>query len=232
MTKKRGHLTIKDWSDQDKPREKMIEKGALILSNAELLAIIIGSGNLEETAVQLMQRLLVSVDNRLEKLYQLSYEALLLWNGVGPAKAVKIKAALEIGKRMQFQNHEKAPVCSSSREAYECIQEDLLALAHEEFWVIYLNQQHRLLKKSCLSKGGIAQSTVDIRLLFKSALVLGATALIVVHNHPSGELVPSDADKQVTEKIKTAGHQLDIRLLDHLIVSEKGYFSFADQNIL
>ena len=232
MMKKRSHLPIKEWSHQDKPREKMIEKGAVVLSNAELLAIIIGSGNLEETAVQLMQRLLVSVDNRLEKLYQLPYETLLAWNGIGPAKAVKIKAAVEIGKRMQFQTHKTAPICSSSSEAYDCIREDLLALSHEEFWVIYLNQQHRLLNKSCLSKGGIAQSTVDIRLLLKRALEVGATAIIVVHNHPSGALDPSEADKQVTAKIKTAAHQLDIRLLDHLIVSEKGYFSFADQNIL
>lgn len=232
MTKKRAHLPIKDWSHQDKPREKMIEKGAAVLSNAELLALIIGSGNLEETAVQLMQQLMASVDNRLEKLYQQSYENLMTWNGIGPAKAIKIKAAVEIGKRMQFQNLKTTAVCSSSSQAYACIREDLLALAHEEFWVIYLNQQHRLLKKSCLSKGGITQSNVDLRLLLKRVLELGATAIIVVHNHPSGELDPSPADKQVTSKIKTAAQQLDIRLLDHLIVSEKGYFSFADQNIL
>lgn len=232
MMKKSPHLTIKDWSPQDKPREKMIAKGADALSNAELLAIIIGSGNVNETAVQLTQRLLNSIENRLEKLYQMPYETLLDWKGVGPAKAVKIKAAVEIAKRMQFQPKTSTPKCSTSYAAYSCIQEDFLALGHEEFWVMYLNQQCRLLKKSCLIKGGIAQSTVDIRLLLKRALELGATAIIVAHNHPSGELTPSTADKQITEKIKTAARHLDIRLLDHLILSEKGYFSFADQNIL
>lgn len=232
MTKKRPHLTIKDWTHEDKPREKMIDKGPAVLSNAELLAIIIGSENLEETAVQLMQRLLVAADHRLENIYKMPFETLLTLKGVGPAKAVKIKAAVEMGKRMQFQTHNTSPVCLSSSDAYACIQEDLLALSHEEFWVLYLNQQHRLLHKNCLSKGGIAQSTVDIRLLLKRALEVGATALIVAHNHPSGGLVPSPSDKLITEKIKKATGQLDIRLLDYLIVSEKGYFSFADQNLL
>ena len=225
-------FTLKDWSVEEQPREKLIAKRPQHLTNAELLAILIGSGNPGETAVQLMQRLIVSINNDLSELHRISLDELLKWKGIGPAKAVKIKAALELGKRIQELPFQEKVSCNSSKKAYDSLFSVLSYLEQEEFWVLYLNIQNHVLLKKCLSKGGISETTVDLRLLFKNAVRLGATALIVAHNHPSGKLSPSKSDLKLTTKIKKAGENLDIKLLDHLIISEKGYFSFADEKLL
>ncbi len=232
MTEQPTYFTIRQWSIHDRPREKMQQNGAQHLSDAELLALLIGSGHKGESAVHLMQRLLSSVDNNILELHAIALEKMMEWKGIGLAKAVKIKAALELGKRM----HLAAPVarlqCDSSAKAFQLFQPVLSFLAHEEFWVAYLNHQNKLLLRYCLSKGGIASTTVDLRLLLKKALEVGATGLLIAHNHPTGNLQPSKADLVLTEKIKTAAEAIDIQLLDHLIVSENGYFSFADENTL
>ena len=232
MSKNATHYTIREWSIDDRPREKMLIKGEQSLSNAELLALLIGSGNQVESAVHLMQRLLASVENNMAKLHKMALEKLMDWKGIGPAKAVKIKAALEIGKRIQLETPKEQLNCTRSIDAYRLFQPVLSFLEHEEFWVAYLNQQNRVIIHQCLSKGGIASTTVDVRLALKKALEVGATALILAHNHPTGNLVPSQADRQLTAKIQKAAKVIDIQLLDHLIVSENGYFSFADENIL
>lgn len=225
-------FTIKDWDEQDRPREKFQSKGAANLTNAELLAILIGSGNQDENAVSLMRRLLAKTDQDLTVLSRFALEKIQDLKGLGPVKAIKIKAALELGKRMQQQLPKDRQTLNNSRTCFDQIAMELAHLEHEEFWILYLNQSNRLLQKSCLSRGGISQTTVDLRLALKRALELGATAMILAHNHPSGGLIPSQSDKTVTRKFKNAAANFDIRILDHLIISEKGYFSFADENIL
>lgn len=232
MSEKPTHFTIRDWSIDDRPREKMLAKGAQFLSNAELLALLIGSGNQGESAVHLMQRLLASVGNNMAKLHTMALEKLMDWKGIGPAKAVKIKAALEVGKRIQLEIPKEQLQCSQSKDVYQLFQPVLSFLGHEEFWVAYLNHQNRVIVHQCLSKGGIASTTVDVRLLLRKALEVGATSIILAHNHPTGNLQPSRADKLLTAKIQKATKVIDIQLLDHLIVSENGYFSFADENML
>ena len=232
MTEKPPHFTIRQWSIDDRPREKMQQKGAQELSNAELLALLIGSGNHGESAVHLMQRLLSSVDNNILELHAMAVERMMEWKGIGLAKAVKIKAALELGKRISMAAPVTQIQCNSSEKAYQLFQPVLSFLSHEEFWVAYLNYQNRVITRHCLSKGGITSTTVDLRLILKKALEVGATALLIAHNHPTGNLQASQADIALTIKIKTAAQTIDIQLLDHLIVSENGYFSFADENIL
>ena len=232
MPLKNTSFTIKDWDASDRPREKLKTQGASYLSNAELFAVLIGSGTVNESPVSLMKRILLSVHNDLQKFDQLALERLVEFKGIGEAKAIKLKAALELSKRFQNKKPNKTKVLTSSKKVYESIFQNLEGLHHEEFWVLYLNQSNRLLEKYCLSKGGISQTTVDIHLAFKRAFEVGATAFILVHNHPSGGLTPSNSDKQITRKFKLAAANVDLRILDHLIVSEKGYFSFADESIL
>ncbi len=225
-------FTLKEWSIEERPREKLMSKGSQQLTNAELLAILIGSGNNDETAVHLMQRLMASLNNDLSVLHRIGMDELMGWKGIGPAKAVKIKAALELGKRIQELPLGNKVQCTSSAVAFKALAPVLTYLDEEQLWVLYLNNQNQILERKCLSKGGISQTIVDVRLVFKKALQLGSTGLILAHNHPSGELKPSPQDYQVTEKVKSAGISLDIKLLDHLIISENGYFSFADEKIL
>ena len=232
MPLKNTSFTIKDWDASDRPREKLKTQGASYLSNAELFAVLIGSGTVNESAVSLMKRILLSVHNDLQKFDQLALERLVEFKGIGEAKAIKLKAALELSKRFQNKKPNKTKILTSSKIVYESIVQHLEDLPHEEFWVLYLNQSNRLLEKYRLSKGGITQTTVDIRLAFKRAFEVGATAFILVHNHPSGRLTPSNSDKQITRKFKLAAANVDLKILDHLIVSEKGYFSFADESIL
>ena len=226
------YFPICKWSDSDRPREKLRFKGSSALTDAELLAILIGSGNPGETAVHLMQRILASLDNDMGNLHTIPFEHLVKWKGIGPAKAIKIKAALEIGKRIQNRTPVERLKCNQSKDAYFLFKPELTFLDHEEFWVAYLNHQHQVITHQCISKGGIAATTVDIRLNLKKALEVGGAALILAHNHPTGILKPSRADIEITEKVKKAAAVIDIQLLDHLIVSEKGYFSFADKNTL
>lgn len=232
MKPKTKPLTIKEWDDLDRPREKLKAHGGAALSTSELFAILIGSGTQNESAVGLMQRILSSVDNDLIKLQQLSLEGLTKFKGIGEAKAIKLKAVFELNKRAQQLSTKKDVLISSSKSVYNYMVVTLVTLPHEEFWVLYLNQSNKIIEKYRLSKGGITQTVVDIRLAFKRAFEVGATGLILVHNHPSGALVPSNSDKQITRKFKTAAAHVDLRILDHIIVSEKGYFSFADEELL
>ena len=232
MPQNSAHFTIPEWSASDRPREKMVLKGAQQLTNAELLAILIGSGRPGASAVDLMKRLLASVENSTAKLHMVPLNQLMEWKGIGLAKAVKIKAALELGKRIDLETPIEKMECTSSVHAFHAFQPVLSYLDHEQFWVIYLNQQNRVIRRDCISKGGIAATTVDVRIVLKRALEVGATAIILAHNHPTGNLKPSQADIAITQKMKQASKILDIRLFDHLIVSEKSYFSFADENKL
>ena len=225
-------LTIKSWALDDRPREKLLTKGKTVLSDAELIAILIGSGNKQESAVALAKRILQSVDGNINELAKLSVAKLTLFKGIGEAKAIAIITALELGKRRQLELALEKPKITSSKAVFNVMQPVIGDLEHEEFWVLYLNNSNKVLAKHQISKGGLTATIVDIRLLFKSALEFAAVAIIVCHNHPSGKLEPSTADKNLTQKIKTAGETLDIKLLDHLIVTQKSYFSFADEGIL
>lgn len=225
-------LTIKTWALDDRPREKLLSKGKNALSDAELIAILIGSGNREESAVDLSKRILQSVESNINKLAKLSVENLIKFKGIGEAKAIAIITALELGKRRQLETALEKPKITSSKDVYSIMQPIIGDLAHEEFWVIFVNNSNKVLAKTQVSKGGLTATVVDVRLLFKQALELAAVGILVCHNHPSGKLNPSAADKQLTQKIKQAGITLDIKLLDHLIITEKAYFSFADEGIL
>ena len=225
-------LTIKSWALDDRPREKLIAKGKLALSDAELIAILIGSGNREEGAVGLSKRILQSVEGNINSLAKLSVEKLIEFKGIGEAKAVAIITALELGKRRQLEIALEKPKITSSKDAFNLMQPIIGDLEHEEFWVLFLNNSNKVVAKTQISKGGLTATIVDVRLLFKRALELASVGIIVCHNHPSGKLEPSNADKQITQKIKLAGVTLDIKLLDHLIVTEKAYFSFADEGIM
>ena len=222
---------ITNWSEDDKPREKLMLKGKSILSDAELIAILIGSGSRNESAVDLSKRILASVDNNLNALGKLSLSQLMQFKGIGEAKAISIIAALELGRRRRGEEVVELKKITSSKIIFEIMQPIIGELPHEEFWIIYMNNSNKVLTKSQLSKGGITGTLVDVRIVFKTALEIGATALILCHNHPSGTLVPSDADKQITRKLKLAGDSLEIKVLDHLIVTETSYFSFADEGI-
>ena len=224
--------SIKFWNEDDRPREKLWLKGRSALSDAELLALIIGSGTRDETAVGLCRRILGAVDNNLNELGKLSAAELCKFKGIGRARGVAIVAAMELGRRRRKQVALKRRQITSSRDAFEVLQPLIGDLAHEEFWVIYLNNSNRILQTVCLSKGGITGTLVDIRLLFKQCMQIGAVSVILSHNHPSGTLRPSESDKALTSKIKKAGNNLDVNLLDHLIITEKTYFSFADENLI
>ncbi|UFH46746.1 DNA repair protein RadC [Flavobacterium galactosidilyticum] len=222
---------ITNWSEDDKPREKLMLKGKSALSDAELIAILIGSGSRNESAVDLSKRILASVDNNLNALGKLSITQLMTFKGIGEAKAISIIAAMELGRRRRSEDALELKKVTSSKVIFEIMQPIIGELPHEEFWIIYLNNSNKVISKSQLSKGGITGTLVDVRIVFKTALEMGATALILCHNHPSGTLVPSEADKQITRKLKLAGESLEIKVLDHLIVTEASYYSFADEGI-
>lgn len=232
MQEERASLSIKNWADDDKPREKLVQKGRSVLSDAELIAILIGSGTKNESAVELSKRILASVGNNLNDLGRLSVKQLMQFKGIGEAKAVTIAAALEIGRRRRREAGQQVTKITSSEDAFELLQPLIGELEHEEFWILYLNNSNKVVHKGQLSKGGITGTLVDVRLVMKQALELGAVALILAHNHPSGTLVPSRADKSITQKLKNAAEALDIKVLDHLIIVQKAYFSFADEQLL
>lgn len=232
MQEKPTSFSIKNWSDDDKPREKLVQKGRSVLSDAELVAILIGSGSRNESAVELSKRILASVNNNLNELGKLSPKQLMQFKGIGEAKAVTIAAALEMGRRRRGEGTLKISKISGSRDAFEILRPAIGELEHEEFWILYLNNANKVLHRSQLSKGGLTGTLVDVRIVMKKALELGAVALILAHNHPSGTLKPSQADKEVTQKLQSAAQALDIKVLDHLIVTQKDYYSFADNTIL
>ncbi|SHG46014.1 DNA repair protein RadC [Flavobacterium micromati] len=222
---------ITNWSEDDKPREKLMLKGKSVLSDAELIAILIGSGSRNESAVDLSKRILASVDHNLNALGKVSLSQLMQFKGIGEAKAISIIAALELGRRRRAEDIVELKKVTSSKIIFEIMQPIIGELPHEEFWIIYLNNSNKVISKSQLSKGGITGTLVDVRLVFKTALELGATGLILCHNHPSGALIPSDADKQITRKLKLAGESLEIKVLDHVIITETNYYSFVDEGI-
>lgn len=208
------------------------KKGKTALSDAELIAILIGSGNKDESAVALSQRILARADFNLNQLGKFSVQQLMQFKGIGQAKAITIAAAMELGRRRRGEEALEKKKITSSISVFELMQPIIGELPHEEFWIIYVNNSNKVIQKQQLSKGGITGTLVDVRLVLKTALEVGATGLILSHNHPSGTLKPSEADKQLTQKLKTAAQSLDIKVLDHLIVTEKAYFSFADENLL
>ena len=223
---------ITEWAEEDRPREKLLLKGKSALSNAELIAILIGSGNRNETAVDLSKRILSEIGDNLHNLARLSLSDLQKFNGIGEAKAICIQAALELGARKRTSEAEKRKKISASSDVNELFQEDLSSLQYEEFHVLLLNQANMILKKQLISKGGISSSIADPKLIFEAALSAKASALILVHNHPSGNLKPSKKDIAITSKLKSAGQVLDLPVLDHIIIAETGYYSFADEGIL
>ena len=232
MQEEKKSFSIKNWSDDDKPREKLVQKGRSVLSDAELIAILIGSGSRNESAVELSKRILASAENNLNELGKLSIKQLMSFKGIGEAKAVTIAAALEIGRRRRGEEAIVVSKITCSRDAYEILQPLIGELEHEEFWILYLNNSNKVLHKAQLSKGGLTGTLVDVRIVMKQALELGAVGLILAHNHPSGTLRPSTQDKSITQKLKRAADALDVKVLDHIIVTQRDYYSFADETIL
>jgi DNA repair protein RadC len=225
-------ISIKNWSEDDRPREKLILKGKSVLSDAELIAILIGSGSRNESAVELSKKILASVANNLNELGKLNLSQLCNFKGIGEAKAVTIIAAMELARRRRSEEVIELTKITSSKIIFEIMQPIIGELPHEEFWVLYLNNANKVIAKNQLSKGGMTGTVVDVRIIFKSALESGAVGILLCHNHPSGNLKPSEADIEITKKVKTAGKNLDINVLDHLIITQNGYYSFADEGIL
>jgi DNA repair protein RadC len=229
MSNENTFRAITAWGEEDRPREKMLLKGFQSLSDAELIAILLGSGSKGESALGLAQRILSWTDNNLHELGKRSVQELQRFKGVGEAKATAVAAALELGRRRQLSDLRQRPRVQSSREAFNVVAPLLSDLHHEEFWLLLLNKACEVFAREKLSAGGSAGTVADIKMAFKMALDARASAIIAVHNHPSGNLSPSEADMELTRKMREAGQLLDLPLLDHLIVSERGYYSFADE---
>ena len=225
------YTPINQWAEDDRPREKFLLKGKSSLSDSELLAILIGSGSRNESAVQLCQRILASTNNNLNQLGKISVNQLTNFKGIGEAKAISIAAALELGRRRRAEESVELKKITSSKMVFEIMQPIIGELPHEEFWVLYLNNSNKVIHKSQLSKGGLTVTVVDVRLIFKTAFEHNAISIILTHNHPSGKLLASDADIQITKKIKEASRHLEINVLDHIIITENGFYSFNDEGI-
>jgi DNA repair protein RadC len=226
------HITIKELAEDDRPREKLLTIGRHALSDAELIAIILGSGTTSETAVQLARRMLADHGNSINQLAKLSIKELQKYKGVGEARAVSIAAAFELGRRRKDSDGTEKPKITSSLIAYEILHKRLSDLQHEEFWVLHLNRANQVVKEEHLSKGGISGTVVDVRLICRSAIENSASGLVIAHNHPSGQVLPSEQDKAITRKLKEALKILDISLLDHLIIGDQKYCSFSDEGLL
>lgn len=225
-------MSIKFLAEDDRPREKFLQKGINSLSDSELLAIIMRNGNKDESALELSQKILASVHNNWHQLSLLSIQDLMKFKGVGKVKAISIATALEIGRRRARQEISDIKVISGSKDTYSIFKNQMSDLRTEEFWAIFVNQRNKIIHTAKLTEGGISQSIVDVRVLFKTALDHFSTGIIVAHNHPSGNLKPSREDIDITQKIKEAGKMLGIQLLDHLIITQNSYFSFSDDGIL
>ena len=224
--------SIKEWAVEDRPREKMMAKGMRSLSEAELVAILIRSGNLDESAVEVARRLLASVNNNLNELGKKSINDLKKFKGIGEVKAITIMSALELGRRRkESEPDEKLKVVTSS-DAAQIFKPLLADLPNEEFWVLLLNRNNLYIDKLMVSQGGLTGTIIDVRVILRMALENKACSIILCHNHPSGNLTPSEADKDITKKISEAGRQMDIPVLDHLIIGNDSYFSFADKGMI
>ncbi|MCU4163863.1 DNA repair protein RadC [Marinilabiliaceae bacterium A049] len=227
------HLSIKEWALEDRPREKLLEKGISSLSDAELLAIILGSGSSKESAVDLAKKILKDCNNNLNELGKKSVKDLKSkYHGVGDAKAITVVACLELGRRRKLQEAAKRIKITQSKDVVDIFQPILGDLPHEEFWILLLNRSNRVITRYKISQGGVAGTVIDIKIILKSAIDHLASSIILCHNHPSGNIQPSDMDRQITKKMKEAGKIMDIPVLDHLIITESAYYSFADEGEL
>lgn len=225
-------LGIKAWAEEDRPREKLMEKGRHVLTEAELIAILIGSGSKDETAVELSKRILASVGNNLNDLGKLGVGELVKFKGIGEAKAISVMAAMELGRRRKETEVVKRDKISISKDVYDIMKPILLDLPHEEFWLLILNRANLVIKKELISRGGVSGTVVDTKIIFKVAVENYACSIIICHNHPSGNLKPSEADIRITKNIKDAGKLMEIPLLDHLIITENGFYSFTDEGMM
>ncbi|MDA9066248.1 DNA repair protein RadC [Flavobacteriales bacterium] len=225
-------LSIKHWSEEDQPREKLMAKGRQVLSDAELLAILIGSGNRSESAIELCKRILNDSQNNINQLAKLSVNDLMKYRGIGEAKAISIVAALELGRRRKSEAVLDKVQVTSSQHLYEYIKPVLEDLPHEEFWIVLLSRANKIIGKQLIGRGGISETTADIKLIFKKSIESLASAIILAHNHPSGNLKPSQSDLNLTKKIKDAAKLFDISILDHLIIGDGNYYSFNDEGVL
>ncbi len=226
------HITIKELAEDDRPREKLVSIGRQNLSDAELLAIILKSGSKTETAIQLAQRILKAHNNDVNAVAKLSVNELKKFKGVGLVKAISIAAAFELGRRRTDADITSKPKITTSNDAFQLLNKKLSDLPHEEFWILLLNRANAVIKMECISKGGISGTVVDARLILKPAIEHLASGIILCHNHPSGQLKPSEQDILLTKKLKEGVKLIDISLLDHLIIGNSKYFSFADEGIL
>ena len=225
-------LNIKSWSPEDRPREKLLLKGTTALSDAELVAILIGSGTPKLSAVELSKKILLHGNNNLNELARLSVKDLTKIKGIGEAKAITIIAALELGRRRKEQDPEEKPKITSSKDAFDLLKGDMMDLPKEEFWVLLINRANRVIKKKRVSEGGVSGTVADPKIIYKMALEELATGIIVAHNHPSGNLQASQSDIDLTRKLKEAGKFLEIQLLDHIITANQKYLSFADEGMI
>jgi DNA repair protein RadC len=232
MEAKSKRITIKSLAEDDRPREKLVMNGRQSLSDAELIAIILGSGNKRETSIQLAQRMLAENGNNINAIAKLSLGDLRKYSGVGEAKAVNIAAAFELGRRRNQGDAIERVAVSSSEAAYKVLQRRLSDLPHEEFWILILNRANQVVREECISKGGLASTVVDARIICKAAIENNASGIILSHNHPSGRVQPSIEDKNITLKLKEALRIFDISLHDHIIVGDQQYFSFNDEGLL
>ena len=225
-------LSIKNWAEEDRPREKLLIKGTSALTDAELIGILLGSGTKTLTAVDVAKLILKESGNDLHRLARLSVKDLMKFKGIGEAKAITIVSALELGRRRKETEPGERVRVSESRVAYEWIKGDLADLTHEEFWIILLKRNNEVIKKVKISSGGVAGTYVDPKMIFRPALEELASGVILAHNHPSGSLKPSPEDIQLTKRLRDGGKHLEIKVLDHLIISDKGYFSFSENDMM
>lgn len=225
-------LSIKSWAAEDRPREKLLSHGSRALSDAELIAILIGSGNLDETAVELSRRILSSVNNNLNELGRKSVDSLKSFKGIGEAKAITIVAAMELGRRRKDADVFQKNKITGSKDAADYFQPLLGDLNHEEFWIMLLDRGNKILDSFMISQGGVSGTVIDVRIILKPALEKLASSIILCHNHPSGTMQASDADLKITRKISDASKLMDITVLDHIIIGHNNYLSFADEGML
>lgn len=225
-------LNINQWAEEDRPREKMMLHGAAALTNAELLAILIGSGNTEDTAVELMRKVLDGCRNSLSELGKCTVDDLCRYKGIGPAKAVTILAASELGKRRKEEEPARRKQIRCSTDIYDWFHPLMCDLSVEECWIMLLNQASKVIDTVRISRGGLASTQVDVRCILREALLKRATAFVLCHNHPSGNRTPSTDDDRLTQSVAVASKTMNIRLLDHLIVTDGGYYSYADEGRL
>ncbi len=227
-----SYFSIKKWAEEDRPREKLLLKGKSVLSDAELIAILIGSGTRTMSAVDLAKHILSSCQNDLNMMARMSVSELKKFKGIGEAKAISIVSALELGRRRKELREDKKFKIQGSKDVFDYIKSELLDQDHEQFWILLLKRNNEVIRKIQISKGGVSGTVVDAKMIFKYAMEELASYVVLIHNHPSGNINPSQADIKLTSKMKEAGKFMDIPILDHIIFCNESYFSFADESLL